>query len=264
MVRKTELLKSIIILILAAYLFQACSGRKPESTWTAGEYFKYAKEKYDDEDYFEAVNEFTVVSLRYPGSLVADSAQFYLGMSHFYMDEFIISAAEFNKLIEEMSKSLLVPEAQLMLAESFYQMSPRAALDQEYTIKAIREFQVFLEDFPTHSKKEDVEKKIYELREKLAEKQWRNAEIYRKMRKFKASIIYYDIVLSNYYDTEFADDAQFGKALVYIEKEEWGNARKELSLLKEKYKDSILLIEAEEKLSDVILAEEEAIQENDG
>jgi len=263
-VRKTELIKSIIFVILAAYFFQACSGKKPESTWTAGEYFKYAKEKYDDEDYFEAVNEFTVVSLRYPGSSVADSAQFYLGMCHFIMDDFIISAAEFNKLIEEMSKSSLVPEAQLMLAVSFYQLSPRAELDQEYTVRANREFQVFLEDFPTHSKKEEVEKKIYELREKLAEKQWRNAEIYRKMRKFNASIIYYDIVLSHYYDTEFADDAQFGKALVYIEMEDWINAKSELMRLKEKYQDSILLKEAEEKLSEVILAEEEAIQEKEG
>lgn len=243
-----------------AFIFQACSGRKPESTWTAVEYFKYAKEKYDDEDYFEAVNEFTVVSLRYPGSSVADSAQFYLGMCHFYMDEYIISAAEFNKLIEEMPKSSLVPEAQFMLAESYYQLSPRAELDQEFTMKANREFQLFIEDFPAHSKKEEVEKKIYELREKLAEKQWRNAEIYRKMRKFKASIIYYDIVLSSYYDTEFADDAQFGKALVYIELEEWGKAKNELLLLKEKYQDSMLLKEAEEKLNEIILAEEEANQ----
>jgi len=262
--KNSTILKTLFIIFLAIYVFQGCSGRTPESTWTAVEYFKYAKEKYDDEDYFDAVNEFTVVSLRYPGSSVADSAQFYLGMCHFHMDEFIISAAEFNKLIEEMPKSPLVAEALLMMGESYYQISPRAELDQEYSIKAIKEFQLFLEDFPTHAKKEDVERKIYELREKQAEKQWRNAEIYRKMRKLKASIIYYDIVLSNFYDTEYADDSQLGKALVYIELEEWKNAKRELLFLKEKYQDSILLKEAEELLSEVKEAEAEANEEEEG
>jgi len=249
--------------MIAAYYFTACSGRKPEASWTASEYFKYAKEMYDDEDYFDAVNELTVVSLRFPGSSVSDSAQYYLGMCHFQMSEYIISASEFNKLIEEMPKSPLVPEAQLMLGQSYYELSPRAELDQEYTEKAIREYQTFLEDFPTHSKKEEVEQKLLGLREKLAEKQWRNAEIYRKMGEYSASIIYYDLVLSSYYDTEFADDAQFGKALVYIDREDWLKAKNELVYFKEKYQHSELITKADEKLNDVIKAEKEELEEKE-
>ena len=45
--------------------------------------------------------------------------------------------------------------------------------------------------------------------------------MYRKMRKYRASIIYHDLVLNNYYDTEYADDAQMGKAVVYYEMEDW-------------------------------------------
>ena len=139
----------------------ACGGPKPDSTWSPAEYFKYAKEMYEDEDYYEAVNEFTVITLRYPGSVYSDSAQYYLGMCHFQMDEYIISAAEFNKLIDEMSRSPLVPEAQYMLAESFFELSPRAELDQEYTMQAIKNYQIFLEDYPTNKRKEDVEKNYY-------------------------------------------------------------------------------------------------------
>jgi len=239
----------------------SCGGPKPESNWTAAEYFKYSKEMYEDEDYFEAVNEFTVITLRYPGSIYSDSAQYYLGMCHFQMDEFIISAAEFNKLIEEMSRSPLVPEAQYMLAESYSQLSPRAELDQQYTMQAIKQFQIFLEDFPINEKKEDVEKKLLALREKLAEKEWRNAEIYRKMRKLRASLIYYDIVLNNFYDTDFADDAQFGKSLVYMELEEWQNAKNNFILFKEKYPDNELLKEVDEKLAKIEILENEANQE---
>jgi outer membrane protein assembly factor BamD len=254
-------LKIVIIGIVALLLF-ACGGPKPDGTWTSAEYFKYALQMYEDEDYFESVNEFTVITLRYPGSVYSDSAQYYLGMCHFQMDEYIISAAEFNKLIEEMSRSPLVPDAQYMLGESFFQLSPRAELDQGYTMQAIKHFQIFLEDYPTNKSKEEVEKKLLSLREKLAEKEWRNAEIYRKMKKLRASLIYYEIVLNNFYDTDFADDAQFGKGLVYMELEEWQNAKNNFMLFKEKFPDNELIVEVEESLSEIdkLKAEEETEQ----
>ena len=256
-------LKFTIIGLTSLLILFACGGPKPESSWTAAEYFKYALLMYEDEDYFEAVTEFTVITLRYPGSIYSDSSQYYLGMCHFQMDEFIISAAEFNKLIEEMSRSPLVPEAQYMLAESYLQISPRAELDQEYTMQAIKHFQVFLEDYPTHEKKEDVEKKLLSLREKLAEKEWRNAEIYRKMKKLRASLIYYDIVLNNFYDTDYAADAQFGKALVYMELEEWQNAKNNFMIFKEKYSDNELLKEVDESLAEIEKLENEVKQEEE-
>lgn len=242
------MIKKLGILIIGLILLAGCGGQKPQPDWTAEEYFRYAKEKYDDEDYFDAINDFTVVILRYPGSTIADSAQYFLGMCHYNLDEFIISAAEFNKLINNMSRSPLVPDAQFMLAESYYEMSPRPPLDQEYSLKALREYQVFLEDFPRHSRTADAERKMYELREKQAEKQWSNAELYRKMLEFKSSLIYYDIVLEKYYDTEFADDALYGKARVYMEMEDFNQAKEQLLLFKDKFPDSELLPAVERML----------------
>ena len=234
-------LKYLAILSATVFLIAGCSGRKPEATWTAEEYFRYAKDMYDDEDFFEAINEFTIVILRFPGSTVADSAQFYLASSHFNLEEYIISAAEYSKLINNMPQSPLVPEAQFMLAESYYAMSPRPALDQEYSVKALREFQIFLEDFPRDARREDAERKIYQLREKLAQKQLQNADLYRKMMEFNSSLIYYDIVLEQYYDTEYADDAMLGKAMSYMEMEDYQAAKETLLTFKDKFPKSELL-----------------------
>jgi outer membrane protein assembly factor BamD len=230
-----QVTKFIIVILLISLIWPGCSGRQPESTWTAEEYFKYAKDLYDDEDYFECTNEFTIIILRFAGSSVADSAQYYLGMSHYNMSEYIISAAEFSKLVNNMPQSPLVPDAQYMLGMSYYEMSPRPALDQEYTLKALKAFQIFVEDFPIHEKRELVDKKLLELREKLAQKAFLNAELYRKMFRLKSSIIYYDIVLERYYDTTWTDDALFGKALTYMDMEEWQNAREQVLILKDKF-----------------------------
>ena len=257
------MIKNTCLLILGLIFIAGCGGNKPQPDWTAEEYYQYAKEKYDDEDYFEAINDLTVVILRYPGSTVADSAQFFLGMCHYSLEEFIISAAEFNKLINNMSRSPLVPDAQFMLAESYYEMSPRAPLDQEYSLKALREYQMFLEDFPVHPRSADAERKMYELREKQAEKQWNNAELYRKMLEFKSSLIYYDLVLEQYYDTDFADDALYGKAQVYIELEDYIAAKEQLLLFKEKFPQSDLMPAVERMLDRTLSRAEDLEQEEE-
>ncbi|NOQ97046.1 MAG: outer membrane protein assembly factor BamD [Calditrichae bacterium] len=243
--------KYFFVLLLTTLIWLGCSGRNPEPGWKAEEYFRYAQELYDDEDYYGCANEFTIIILRYAGSSVADSAQFFLGMSHYQLEEFIISAAEFSKLINNMPQSPLVPDAQYMLGMSYYEMSPRAALDQEYTKKALRAFQLFIEDFPRHTRREDVEKQLLELREKLAQKEFLNAELYRKMFRLRSSLIYYDIVLERYYDTSWVDDALLGKALVYIDLEDWANAREQLLIFKDKFPDSDLNYAVERSLRKV-------------
>jgi outer membrane protein assembly factor BamD len=249
--RGIEVTKYYFIIVLMTLIWLGCSGRSPEPSWTAEEYFEYAKELYSDEDYFESSNEFTIIILRYAGSSVADSAQYYLGMSHYQIEEYIISAAEFSKLINNMPQSPLVPDAQYMLGMSYYEMSPRAALDQEYTKKALRAFQNYIEDYPRHHRRDEVEIKLLELREKLAEKEFLNADLYRKMYRLRSSLIYYDIVLDRYYDTTWADDALVGKALVYIEMGEWENAREQLLTFQSKFPDSDLEYVVERSLRKV-------------
>jgi len=226
---KTLILFGILI------FFWSCAGNKPKPDWSASQYYHYAKKLYDDENYYDAANEFTVVVLRYMGSPVADSAQYYLGKSQFKMKEYLIAASEFEKLINTMGRSPLVPDAEFMLGESYYKLSPRAALDQSYTLKAIRAYQTFIEDNPTHPLKEKAEKRIAELRDKLAKKKWLSADIYRKMHKYRAALIYYDEVLEKYYDSSWADDAMLGKIETYMEMERYDDARKEIDKFKAQF-----------------------------
>ena len=249
---KGKILKKGIILLLITVIYLGCGGKQPDPNWTAEEYFRFAKEKYDHEDYLEAASDFTIVILRFAGSAVADSAQYYIGCSHFYMEEYIIAAAEFEKLINRMTQSPLVPDAQYMLAESYYQMSPRASLDQEYTIKALREYQTFVEEYPLHKQRTEAEKKLAELREKLAYKQWLNAELYRKMREYSSSLIYYDVIINQYYDTDYAEKALFGKTLVYMDMKDYQKAREQILFFQDKFPGSELRESAEKNLQKVI------------
>ena len=60
------------------------------------------------------------------------------------------------------------------------------------------------------------------------------------MREYRSSLIYYDIVLEQFYDTEYADDALYGKALVYVDLVEYTNAKDQLLLFKKSQKLLVL------------------------
>lgn len=239
------ILSGLLILVFS------CAGNKPQPNWTATQYYEYAKKIFDDEDYLEASNQFTVVVLRYPGSSVADSAQYYLAESQFKMDEYLVAASEYEKLINNYSRSPLVPVAQFKMADCYFELSPRAALDQEYTEKAIRAFQSFIEDFPTHKLRTDAEKKIALLRDKLAKKKYLSAEIYRKMRKYRAALIYYNEVLDKYYDSSWTDEAMLGKIRVFMEKEDYVKARNEIDKFEQQFPQSKLLKEVHQLAVDI-------------
>lgn len=233
-----------LIFIAALFFLNACSSTLNKKPASGIERFHAAMAAYDDEDYYESSLELQRIVWSFSGSTIADSAQFYLGQSHFKMEEYILAASEFEKLITHMPHSKLVPQAEYMLAESYFKQSPRPELDPEYTLKAIRAYQNFIEDFPNAGLRKDAEKKIAILRSKLAQKDYNSGVIYRKMKKFRASIIYFNDVLAEYYDTPWADDAQLGKVITYIDAEDYNAARKELDKFEQQFPDSGLQTEA--------------------
>ena len=58
------------------------------------------------------------------------------------------------------------------------------------------------------------------------------------MHKYKSSIIYYDIILNSYYDSDYTENAQYGKALAYLALKDIQKAREEFLLFKDKFPNS--------------------------
>ncbi|MCF8261625.1 MAG: outer membrane protein assembly factor BamD [Melioribacteraceae bacterium] len=228
------LFKKFLLLIVLVTL-AACSGAKDTTVMTPKEHFDYALEIYTDEDYQQALTEFQTILLQYPGSSVNDDAQYYLGMTYFNRDQFLLAAYEYSKLITNIPASPFVPMAQFQLAESYYQLSPPAPLEQSYSIKAIEEFQAFIDFFPMNPKVEESEKKIAELNEKLAEKQYNNAVIYGKMEYTKAAIQYYTDVVNNYHDTKYAPLALQNKIELLVQREQSREALESIAIFYNRY-----------------------------
>lgn len=241
-----------VALILMVFLW-ACSGGKDTGNMLPEEHLQYAMSLYNDGDYEEAIKEFQSIILQYAGNPVNDDAQFYLGMTYYKQEQFLLAAYEFSKLIRDIPASPLVPEAQFMLADSYYELSPPYPLEQSYTKKAIDEFQAFIDYFPLDKRVEEAERKIQELNEKLAEKEYNAGVIYEKMEYYNAAIIYYERVFETYHDSKFAPVALFRKIKLLIDKDKKSEALKDIATFLAKYSDSEY-VEELKKLQNEIIA----------
>jgi outer membrane protein assembly factor BamD len=239
------IVRNVFIAVLALFFIWGCSSTSELINLSAEDRFANGMRLYNDEDYLEAINEFQSLLLQYPGNEVADDAQYYLAMSRYERGEQLLAAYEFSKLIKNMPASDFVPNAQYMLAESYYQLSPNFALDQSYTINAIKEFQAFIEFFPTDERVTEAEKKMRELNDKLAQKEYNTAYIYERLEYNTAALIYYNSVLETYHDTRFAPMASYNKIKLLIERNRNEEALVETKRFLEKFPDNNRYVEVE-------------------
>lgn len=228
-------MKKIFALYFLLLIFWGCSSSIDTANLGSQDRLDYAIRLYNDEDYEIAVTELQAILLQFPGSAVIDDAQFYLAMSRLQRHEYILAAFEFSKLIKNMPVSEFVPQAQFMLAESYYELSPNYTLDQKYTKKAIEEYQAFLDFFPANSNVPEAEKKIRELNDKLAQKEYNNAMIYEKLEYYIAAMRYYDSVVEVYHDTQYAPMALFNKINILKARDKNVDALNEVSKFLQRY-----------------------------
>jgi len=220
--------KIFLAFIVVLPVIWGCGSSRDFSDLNPDDRLQFALNLYNEEDYEDAATEFEAILLQYPGSIYVDDAQYYLGMCRFQREEYILAAFEFSKLIRNMPASEFVADAQFMLAESYYQLSPNFTLDQKHTKKSIEEFQAFIDFFPLNERVAEAERKISEMNEKLARKEYTIAVIYEKMDYYTASLKYYDSVVEIYHDTQFAPQALYRKIKLLMNREREDEALKEM------------------------------------
>jgi outer membrane protein assembly factor BamD len=236
MVKQTSILLFVVFLMILS----GCGSGEKVTRLTAEERFNHAKALFDSEDYLEAINEFTVITLQDQGSKYASEAQFYIAECRFRRGEYLLAAFEYGVLKRSYPASPRVAEAQYRLGLSYYNLSPRSSLDQQYTKKAIDELQTFVEYYPSNPMAADADAKIKELTTKLAKKLYDAARQYLKLERYRAALLYFEDVIEEYHDTEFGPLAYLDRVEVLIDRKRYPEAQAELTRFVTRYPNSVL------------------------
>lgn len=241
----------IACIVILPLLMWGCSSSEQVLQLTAEERYEKGKKLFAEEDYLEAIEEFRIVTLQFSGTALADDALFMMAQSRFNREEYVLAAYEYELLIKTMPTSEYVPRSRYKLAECYYRLSPKSHLDQEYTKRAIEDFQTYVEYYPTDTLVTDAEQKISELISKLSKKEYENGIIYMKMEYYKAAIVSFDYILEHYHDTPYAEPALFKKAEALYYRRRYNESKEDLQRFLRRYEKSELRGQAESLLREI-------------
>jgi outer membrane protein assembly factor BamD len=237
--KKLRITNYLSILILSLVIYSCSSSSKNDiQTDDSDKAMVVAMKKYDKKDYLDAIEDFSLIKIKFSGTKIADKAQYYLGMCYFQRKEFILAASEFENLVKNYSASTYSIQGRYQLALCYYNLSPDYSLDQTYTKYAITELQNFIELYPNDKSASDAEAKIKELKNKLAYKLYKSGELYMMMDDYKAAIIYFENVLQEYFETDYADDALYYKIQALLKRNKSEDALKEIERFEKKFNRS--------------------------
>lgn len=179
-------------LVLAA----ACGSNAPPESLSPPDLFEWSQTRFDDEDFGSAASGFQAFLLRDPLNPMTDSAQFMLAESELRDGKELEAAEEFARLATGRPNSPWADDAQFGVCRSYQAASPKVALSQEYTRRAIEECQRLLQFFPNSELRAVAERQLADSRAKLAEKSYSVGDYYFRREFYESARLYYEKALS--------------------------------------------------------------------
>jgi len=194
------------VLFLSILLF-SCGGinkvlknKDPQYKLRMAEQY-YAKKKYnfaqqiyeDIMPYFRGAPEFEDIYYKYA----------YTG---YYQGDYLNAENLFKTFLEIYPNSSKAEEVDYMRAYTFYKQSPKPALDQTNTIKAMGMMQTFINTHPGSPRNKEASEIIDICRQKLEIKDYNAAQLYFDLGQFRAAAVAYNTLLNSYPESNKSDE----------------------------------------------------------
>jgi len=185
-----------------------------ERIYKIGEHFLNRKPKkwmgvslYDFVEH-PAIEIFRKIIEKAPYSSYAPKSLYSLGVLLFQLQRYEEAKGTFQKLIDDYPNSQWVNPAKYYLAI----VTAKGSFGYEYDSSSIKEatqkLEEFLEKNPQVKISTQANEYLRELKSREAKKNFEIASFYEKQKKIKAAIFYYQSVLRNYPESEFAQKAK--------------------------------------------------------
>ena len=224
-----------------------CGGKKSLNTLTSVELFELGTEKYEQKKYIKAIEHFQTLVYNYPGESIVDTAQYYLALSYFGDKEYEVANVEFNRLAVNYPASTYAEDAIFMKAVCLYKGTPtHFGLDQSDLLVSIKQFEEFIIDFPESNVIGEAQNYLLEAHTRLAKKHYNSGVVYNRIGTYKAAEIYFQKVVDEFTDTEYAPLATFGLAEMKFKLKEYKLAKEKFSDFMIVFKDHLLVEKAKE------------------
>ena len=164
---------------MAILLLTSCGGFTKLSKCPDSDYkYEAAKQYFLNGKYNDAALLLTDVIPGMKGTERGDESTFLLAMSKFMAKDYVSANDYFTRFCTNYPTSVHVDEARFYAGRALYLSTPQPELDQTDTYQAITDLQNFLEISPESKYVPKVREMIFELQDKLVEKEYMAAKLY--------------------------------------------------------------------------------------
>ena len=181
----------IIILAGAAILLSACNSYNNVLRAEDYEYrYEAAKEYYAAGQYTRCYQLLEDMVLMLKGTDKGEECLYILAMCYYNLHDYETSSLYLDKYFKTYPKGTYTELARFFSGKASYLDSPDSRLDQTSTLAAIQRLQEYLEFYPYSERREEVNDMIYQLQNKLAEKEYDAAKLYYNLGNYVGNCVY--------------------------------------------------------------------------
>ena len=170
----------IIILFCVVALMCSCASEY-NSVYKYGDTelkYEYAKEAFARGKFQQAMTLLEELVTIKKGSDEAQECLYMLGMAQYCNKDFEAASETFRKYGSSYPRGLYAESAAFYVGESLYESSPEPRLDQSPTNGSITAYQQFMDIYPDSKLRPRAQERLYELYDKLIQKEYLSAELY--------------------------------------------------------------------------------------
>ncbi|HNZ42468.1 MAG TPA: outer membrane protein assembly factor BamD [Bacteroidales bacterium] len=171
--------------------------------------YKTAVELYEKGDFHRAMQLFDELLIFYRGNDTSEMINYYYAYCYYGEEDYLEAGYYFTKFSSSFPTSKYSEECDYMSAYCQYLFSPIYGLDQTISIDAIKQFQLFINEYPASSRVAKCNELIDELRAKLEKKEFETARLYYKIESYQAAYVAFKNVLKDYPDTRHKEDIYY-------------------------------------------------------
>ena len=172
--------KYILSSIIAVMIFSGCA-HDFNKVYKSQDYsykYEYAKSCFANGKYSQAIALLQELVTIQKGTDNAEESLYMLAMAQFCERDYEGAAMTFKKYYKTYPKGIYAEMASYHIGESLYMSTPEPRLDQTETVSAISAFQEYLDIYPDAKLKEEAQKRLFELQDKLVKKELYSAQLY--------------------------------------------------------------------------------------
>ena len=183
--------KNVLITLLAALLLSSCGEYNKLLKSTDYEYkYEAAKNYFAKGQYSRAATLLNELIAILKGTDKAEESLYMLGMSYYNQKDYQTAAQTFTQYYNVYPRGTVTELARFHAGKALFLDTPEPRLDQSSTYKAIQELQMFMEYFPTSSRRQDAQQMIFDLQDKLVMKDYLAAKLYYDLGSYTGNSTY--------------------------------------------------------------------------